>query len=258
MKVYSIAQLKKIAKDQGYKTACLETSQGDKALGYNQQGKTDVLKQLQAIEKRLEAEILPNGNYYVCLAHNIPRQKNPDKYLIQKGENIPLTENTSVIHSQPTPEVLTWSEALKLHQELAQLREENNTLKKEKTALELRISELENEELEEEGGPLPVVDSLGNFLKEQSPTILGALDKYFETKNRALDIEEKKIGLIQSKAPQARRTVKFEPGSPHHLTLIEHYYNKGMNDKLNEELDKLEAHSPEKYKEVMTKLNIAE
>lgn len=265
MKTYTFNELKKIAKDQEYKTASLENSQGDKITGYNQQGKSDLIKHLAAIEKRLSAEILPNGTYWVCMAHNIPRQKNPDKYAILKGNVLSETPNTPApMFHAPAPDVLTWGEALKLHSELAQLREENKTLKAENLNLQSENAELRETDLSEETPP--AIEGIGAFLKEQAPVITSVLDEYFKTKNRALDIEEKKLNIPGANrtientpgTETLKRIVNITPGTPQHLAQIENFFNKGNEARLNEELDKLQAINGVLYNEVMQKLGLNE
>lgn len=264
MRTYTFNELKKIAKDQNYKSACLENSQGNRVYSFNPQ-KVDIIKHLGLIEKRLTAEIIPNGCYYVCMANNVPRQKDPDKYPILKGSKEAMSDPIVPIpYNPPTPEVLTWGEALKLHQELAQLREENKSQKTEIELLKAEIDEINTEALSDENTP-STVNNLTTFLKEQSPVITGALDEWFKIKNRALNIEEQKIktnGInpptTGQNNPQLKRVINITPGSKEHLTLIEHWYNKGNEERMNIELDKLQAHDPEQYQSVLTKLNLTE
>lgn len=264
MKTYTIPELKRIVKEQNYKTACLENAQGEKVWNFNAV-KQDIFKHLDGIEKRMKAEITPDGVYFVCLANSVTKQKSPDRYPITKG-NVsvemlkPMSEKNSVqiIHDK-SHEVLTWKEALANAQELAELRAENASLKKQVIDLEAELNELP--ELEEQPG---MMESGVSFLKEQAPVITSILDEYFKVKNRSLDIEEKKLGLNghnkQTNGQQTQKR-KFKPlvtGSQEHVNYIMALSkNEANEDKLNVELDKLEAVNEELYKKVCEALGMS-
>lgn len=271
MKLYKIPELKRLAKEQGYKMAALEGPDGNRILNFNQiKNKIDL--QLDLIPTRLKAEINPDGVYYVLMAHNIHASKTPHRYPISKGKVnaeelaeverkiIPLTP-VEVIPQ--TPQVLTWAQALAYQEQIANLKAQVNKLEFENNELHKQVTELEAE-LEEtdtlQEGQQP--NNTITFLKEALPSLTPILDRYFDTENRKLDLEALKLQGKTKSAPAAPKkgTERREiiPGSQEHLNLIEYYYNKEMDQEMNRELDKLEKANPETYLQVIEKLGLQE
>lgn len=258
MKTYTINELKKLTKEQGYKSAALENLQGERLLGFNTLRNADINAQFIKIENRLKNDIIPNGYYNLLLAINPKHQSNPDKFCIIKGspEQNPapiIYQQAPQILAEKTPEVLTWSEALKLHSELAQLREENKTLKAE-------IERLSYEDEEETAGlnePSTALN-LTSFLKEQAPTIIAMADRFFNLEEKKIDLKNKELDLKNLVKPQAPAPKKIIAGSKEHLILIEMYYKNNNDSALNSELNKLEAANPELYAQVLERMNLAE
>lgn len=271
MKTYKIADLKRLAKEQDYKMAALEGPHGDRILNFNQI-KKKIETQLDLIPTRLKAEINPDGVYFVLMAHNIQGSKSPHRYPIVKGnvkpeelaeiekKSIPLSP-VEIINN--TPQVLTWAQALEYQQTIADLKAQVNKYEFENNELHKQIAELEadldeQETLEEESQP----NNTLTFLKEALPSLTPILDRYFETENRKLDLEELKLkgGGKSSTAGTKRGTERKDivPGSQEHLSVIEYYYNKEMDAEMNRELDKLERANPETYLSVIQKLGLEE
>lgn len=254
MQTYTIQEVKKLIKEQDYKTAALENLQGDRLLGFNTLKTCDIHEQLNKIEKRIKSPTIPNGYLNICLAINPSHQKNPDKFIIVKGnlsEAAPLPSQAPqqiIIEKEKSAEVLTWTEALKLHAELAALREENKALKDKIEAYE----DEENEALSE--GPPGENLNLLSFLKEQSPVFISMADRFFNLEEKKLDLESKKLDL-QSLHKTKTQPKQISPGSREHLILIETYFNNGNEEALNKELEKLEKVDKDLFNKVTERLN---
>lgn len=257
MKTYSIAEIKKIASEQGYKLCALEDSNGKRLQPYNTY-KVDVKKQLDIITTRLKSELFADGIYYCCLSQTINKSKNPDKYPIAKGV-VKLNESqqniqTPVYIQNPVENVLSWESALKFQSEIAELKSRVRELELENNMLSAQLEEAENEiPLSDEGKE----NSTLTFLKETLPSVVPMLDRYF-------DLEEKKLNLIGLKnkvepKPQHSRTTERKEiivGSQDHLNIIEFYFNKDKHQELDRELDKLQEYDENLYIQVCNKLGI--
>lgn len=263
-KVYTLKELETIVKD--YKLIKVEDLNGKVIQCYN---KINVKPEvhIKTCLKRLSSPIHPEGYYYLCMAHSIGYSKQPDKYLFTKG-NAPkempaTTQNNAQAFSSNKNDLLTVSAALNYISEIAELKNkvfsletENKNLKDENAVLNAELEEMEREgEGLSEKKPSDTLE----YLKETAPTILNALDRYFELQDKRLSLEEKKINTKQQQTQQTiKRTIKIETGSPQHLNLIRSLYNKGAEDKLNIELDKLESANNELYLQICNELNLIE
>lgn len=257
MKTYSITQLKKLSKEQGYKMAALENSEGKRLQTFNTIN-VKIDTQLQTISNRLSSEIYPDGIYTVLLCRSIHNRQDPDRYQIVKGvlKKEEIKVETPIVLEQKAAEVLTWEGALKMQQEISNLKSEVQTLKFENNLLQSELDNIEENEglAEGEQKTADLKSGAQTFLSETVPQFLPLLDRFF-------DMEEKKLNLrqmeIQSKRrPQQAQRKPIVIGSQDHLNIIEHYYNKNDNDKLSAELDKLEKNCPDIYLQVCKKLNI--
>ncbi len=269
MKTYTFAKLKPITKTQGYITCALENTNGERILNFNPP-KKNIVQALDLIEKRLNADIHPDGVYFVCLARSVHHQKNADRYPITKGNVDASKVLTPVINEKQTvqqnnQEVLTWSEAMKLHSELAELKSKVKYLELENSQLQAELDEIPQEGLNEPK------ESVLSILKDNAPMFSTALDQWFKTRNRELDLEEKKVHLgITTKKPTqngnanpkrkapGQKIIRIEVGTPQHLQTMEHYLQGGEMEKLNAELDKLEKKDEELYNDFCTKHNLFE
>jgi len=253
MQTYTLTELKKLIKEQDYKTAALENLQGDRLLGFNNVKSCDINEQFNKIEKRIKSVTIPNGYLNICMAISPTHQKNPDKFLLVKGNlseaaAIPSQPSQIIIEKERSAEVLTWNEALKLHSELAALREENK-------ALIEKIERYEEEE-EETLSEAPPGDNLNllSFLKEQSPILITLADRYFNLEDKKLELKKTELdlkNLIKTKTAPKQIT----PGSREHLILIETYYNNDNEEALNKELEKLQIVDNDLYIKVVERLN---
>lgn len=254
MKVYTFTELKAIAKDQGYQTAALDNTNGERLLSFNTVKTKDVNQQLAAIEKRLKAEIFPDGFYNVLFALSPHKQKNADVYIIRKGKaekeslNEPAPPPTVIIEKKE-PNVLSWEQALILHKELADLRAENQSLKEKIEDLETQLDE------EPEQTSLSDSNSFGSLLKEHAPTLMAIADKFFSLEERKISVEEKKLDLRNANPFTKQQPKQIVIGSKEHLALIEMHYKNGNEEKMNNELNKLKDVNEDLYNSVCEKIN---
>lgn len=259
MKTYSIQELKKISQEQGYKICSLENSQGEKIQPFNVPTKAKLTQHLDTITNRLKTDLYPDGLYYIVLNTYVANSKGAKKFPIVKGTytDTELKEQTVLIPKLiPTQshEVLTWDSALKLHQELTDLKSEVKQLQYENNLLQQQLEEIEDVEPLNEGLQQ---NSIISFLKETIPSFMPIVEKHFELEEKKLNLEHLKLNnTVNLKKSNTR--IKIIPGSQNHLNLIEHYFNTNQDEKLNIELDKLQNINQDLYKNVCDKLDIQE
>jgi len=271
MKTYTFADLKRICPQQGYKLACLESLQGDR-LQPNNNIKFKIDKQLGLLESRLKSELYQDGYYYIGLAQTMTKARTPDKYLIYRGKGTPpaLEENFNTpkiidrnIIQTVHADVLTYESALKMQQEISDLKSANKMLELENEFLQAEIEDLKSENLEEVSNATPndTMSNIKTFMSETMPTITGIMDKYFEQQDKKLNLEEKKLNLQktnQSKSNPIKRSLII-PASPEHIALITHLHKADTPESLNKlekELDKLELANRDLYLKICTDLGI--
>lgn len=277
IKTYTFPELKKIAKEQGYKMACLENQNGDRVQPYNKYDKTGkkLETQFSTIQNRLKSDIVPEGVYYVCFSQTITQSKNPDRYSIIKGD---LKKNPSLLEEKPTitnpketvivhtkaEEVLSWDAALALHKEISELKSDNARLKAENEQLMAEIESLESEiDEENEGLQENKTSDVVGFLKETLPSLTGLLQEHFNVRNKELELMQEGKYIKQqtvSKPESKKRVIKpqIQIGSQEHLNLIEEFFTNGNEPMLNLHLDMLEKANPELYRAVCERLGIVE
>lgn len=250
-KIYTWKQLQEICTKQGYKLARLENYQGETMTPYNKI-KTPLTKQFTVMRTRLNNEILPDGIYYVCLAHTINRSHRPDRYAIQKGKiiNTPALNDHNQQHQfQLKPESLLTSEkAIELLTEISTLKAKVSALELENSYLQQELDDMEQGKGLEEG-----VTSKGemfSFLKENAPALVGGISEWLKLENRKVDLEEKKLKIKSKPKPQFQR---ITPGSQAHIALIEMYDKKGDDEKLEREIEKIKTVNAELYQQLIDK-----
>lgn len=260
IKTYSFTDLRSIAKDQKYKLACLENSEGIRKKPFNNVKKS-ILVQLSEIQNRLKNDIFSDGIYYVCMASNINASRDPDRYAVKKGkaniEVVPKITLTPALNESPKEieNVLSYESALKYQQEISDLKFEIEKLKMLNLDLSKQLDEQESLEEEEESGK-GILSGM-SFLKEQLPALIPYLDKHFELQEKKLDLEKLKITKTNSKPINPQR-IQIKIGSQEHLNLIENLYTSNNEERLNKELDKLQAFDSELYKNVCKQLQLEE
>lgn len=267
LKVHTLKEIKEIAKD--YKFCTVEDINGKSIISWNRHDKKISIHLLECI-RRINAQIIPDGYYNFLFTTSMGRVNDPDKYLICKGKPIietpVLQNNAPQTNNQNKNDIISVEKALnyisenaKLDAKVEVLTAENLRLKEEIEVLkaELDASEAENETALSEATPPTQTDTL-SYLKEIAPTFLGMADKYFQQKDRSLDLEEKKLSTQQVKKQTFKRPVILEVGSEAHINLIKDLYSKGNESAMNNELNKLEIKDIEKYNSICNELNLFE
>lgn len=256
MKTYSINQLKKLSKEQGYKLAALENATGKRLQSFNKLT-TKVDTQLSTIESRLKSEIYEDGIYTVLLSRTINNMQDPDRYQIIKGalkpDHVEIKEATPIVHTK-AEEVLTWASALQMQQQISNLTAEVRQLKFENNLLQSQLDAVEDNELSE-GTETPgeLKSGTQTFLSETLPSFLPIIDRYFDQEDKKLEL--KKLELLAKKNAVKNPIRKpIEVGSQEHLNIIQHYFTTNQTDKLDRELDKLEQANEPLYLEVCKQL----
>lgn len=267
VKVHSQKEIEDIAKN--YKLCTIEDMNGKKVTTWNSI-KKPIKDHLRDCFKRLELNIYPNGYYNICFAQAVRFQKDHnDKYIYCKGKA--PTEGPQYLANNGNNgvnknDLLSVQSALGYITQIAELTTEKNRLemelknaKEEITLLEAELAEYERED----GGLSDKKDSdTMTFLKDQSPAIMGVLDRYFELQDKRLSLDEKRLNMgakpSQNKDPIKRTIKKFEIGSEEHLNYIRLLYKEEKEEQMNKEIDKLELAVPEKYELICNELNLFE
>jgi hypothetical protein len=197
MKSYNIEEIIDICKNQDYGFVCLTDSKGAELIPYNSRNTAG--ERLDEIKTRLSSPALKDGVYYVKCKHTNRKNALSDDYLVYKGDK--LSEN--VIIQQPAPisaEVLTYESALKFQVRIKELELENQKLLDDLRAAKQTISEFEAEmlseddESEDESEAAPTMfESAKDFLSEMIQVAAPLLDKHFDLKQQALNLEAHKI-----------------------------------------------------------------
>lgn len=220
--------------------------------------------QLKRIIKRFNSDMIPDGYYFIYCCINTRRSKNPDKFLIKKG-NPQQPENKTVTINKPNElsknEIISVTAALdyitqiaNLKNEITRLELENKTLKEECAELSAELEELQdNDGLNDNQ---TTGNSVTEYLKETAPTLIALADRYFNLQEKKIQLEANKqtFKRIAPKKPINKETLKI--GSAEHIELIKKLYNESNTEALDKELDKLEQQNPEQYEILCNELNL--
>ena len=248
MKTYNFNDLKRIIKEQNYISAAIEDESGKRILSFNNPKSKLIDKQLIDIEKRLNADIFEDGNYNVLMAIAINKQKIADKYRVVKGATQDVKIKTL---EEKETNVLTWSAALDLHKELANLKAENETLRAENENLKADLEDFDDEQTDLSNAP-ETVNSFSSLLKDHAPTLMAIADKFFSLEERKINLQEQQINFRKQTTPAA--TKKISVGTKEHLALIEFYFKNGNQQNLDIELQKLFEVNPNLYDQIIKKM----
>ena len=204
-------------KEVGYQSVGLRDFEDNIIITYNTP-KQKVEQKLNEIKKRFT--VLSPGIYKLMAMQKHGSRGKADTFLIKHGnfdaDNfIQTAKPAKTLEEQP--HVLSYAEALKNIQLIAQLTAERDALKKENEQLRVELAEAEAElnTLEENPEKETDVNTWTKTLSELSTAALPIMDKYFETKNRALQLEENKL-YIQNKnlfQPQPQRPARQQQGN---------------------------------------------
>jgi hypothetical protein len=201
MKSYDISEIIEICKDQDYHFVCLTDQKGAELIPYN--SRNTATERLEEIKTRLSSPALKDGVYIVKCKHTNRKNALSDDYLIYKGET--LGEQPQMIIPAITHEVLTYESALKFQVKIKELELECENLRKDLNEANNTISELENEleevntlsEESEENEALnekpSQMETVKEFLSELVTIGAPLLDKHFDLKQQALNLEAQKL-----------------------------------------------------------------
>jgi len=203
-KIFTVQELKKVAKDQGYKRVGLFSISGDKLLAFNST-REEIADRFKKIETKLKGPAIDEGYYIIEMRTSFGNSVTPDKFVIRKGN--PKGDPEALIVesiSEPAakkgenPHILTYESALKFETEILQLKAENTALKKEVTDLEECLEEL-NELGDEEENPI------GNWIQSTTDQLMPAFDRFMKLKERSMNVEEMKMAYAH-----------MDPNDPRH------------------------------------------
>lgn len=273
LKEYSIKEIEKFLPD--YRLIKIEDVNGREIVNYNNPS-TDIKKHWQHALKRFNSDLIPDDYYYICLSLTARKAKDPDKFLVKKGNPTQDQPNKSIQQPQTTKnDLITVNAALDYITQIANLKTEIVRLEFENKKLKEECAELsaEIEELEEKGDGLSEnkANSTVEYLKETSPALMALADRFFEMQDKKFNLENRKLDLgyrptQEKKDERTKQEVKrpkpsvktFETGSEQHLQYIRLLYNNDKAEQLNKELDKLEQQAPEQYEAICNELNLFE
>jgi len=201
MKTYTLSDLKKILKEQGYKYVGLFDTEGKPIISYNHARMTPQTR-LEEIEKRMKASGIKDGFYVVKFKNTPAKKAHPDDYVIKKGN--PKDEPTLADPPPPSSngvgkELMPWDEALKLTTENVKLKLEKETLEKDLESMTKAYNELcdnvdEMEkamaEMEEEAEEKPLADSSTSWVKDLTEGFKPLLTSFVELEDRKLKLKE--------------------------------------------------------------------
>lgn len=253
LKEYDLKKLEELCKD--YRFLGIEDVNGKRIQGFNQH-QTPIKDQFKKCVKRLQSEAVPEDFYFFCFANNPRMIKYPDKFLYRKGTppKNDLSERMNHAHTEPTRnDLLSVTSALnyitqiaELKSEITRLTLENKYLTDEIAVLNAELAEAEREGALNDGEPK---NNLLEFLKEAKPGLMSLADRF-------MDLEEKKLGLSEGK--RKIKKIALVPGSEQHIKYMDSLSDKGNDNQLNIELDKLEKKNPELYAKLCEKYGFSE
>lgn len=227
MKSYDIAEIIEICKDQDYHFVCLTDQKGAELIPYN--SRNTATERLEEIKTRLNSPALKDGVYIVKCKHTNRKNALSDDYLIYKGET--LGEQPQMIMPAITHEVLTYESALKFQVRIKELELQCENLRKDLNEANNTISELENEleeqqtlseEDSEQLDEKPTqMETVKEFLSELVTIGAPLLDKHFDLRQQALNLEAQKILRGYGKQPQRpQQQQRPQPQPAQNLELI--------------------------------------
>ena len=187
-----INKFKEIQKDQKYKHIGLFNRDGAALVRFNSTNKTPA-DRLEMIEKRLSSPTLTDEYYIIKGKNNTQADTITDDYIIVNENIKPMLKeeiNGAFIPPIVGDKVYNFREGIELNSKLVRLEIETANLISEVKELKEIISDLENQledvEALEETKENPIQD----FLKETLKTAAPLLDKYFELKERKIQLAE--------------------------------------------------------------------
>ena len=253
MNIYTLKDLDKIAKEQGYKFASLVDSRGDILVPFNHNTEA-LIKRFTEIKKRLNAPALADGYYIVKFKNKQAKKASTDNYMVAKGNPADLlVPDEGQFLSAPegakeTPDVLSYSQAIENNREIVELQAEVNRLGAELDRANETIEELEQEaeqvELSEENKPGSMEASAKTYISSLADMLQPVANTYFELEDRKLKLQEAKF--VQQVQPQQQQQI--EPQQEEYSPELQRAYWQ--------QLAELAKENPEEYFKVMQDMGV--
>jgi len=212
MKTYTLDEIKKEFKAQGYKYVGLFDQQGKAIVSYNS-SKIPAAERLAEVAKRLQSKTLPNGIYQVCGKNSVQKHIAADAYPFVKADSLADAPATPAVpgmmpaiqYPPVTPEVLTYDSAISLQTQIIHKDFEIIHLKEKIERLEQQVQDLLIEAGDRMADEKPdMMERAGSFLSDLLTNAAPILDKMFESRDRKLAIEEKRLNMqMQQQRPPA-------------------------------------------------------
>lgn len=247
----------------GYKTFAVLDIDGNRLVSYNT---SKVLPADKAKEIIQRFKLLPDGIYQLLAQYSFHRTLKPELYYLKKGnaQSVNLQELQPIIspmkkskEEKTADNVLSLDAALSRIEELSKLRAECEVLRQRVKDLEIENAELQSE-LDEKGDELAEGETpnpVNNWLQTIMPTLAPLADQYFQTKNRALDLEQKKLEALQHTG-RKKKIIKTQPmdqskypdiNNPSELNGYLDYLETLSDEQFNREVEQLGAEFPDLY-----------
>lgn len=204
---------------QDYKHAGLYDAAGKCLVALNS-NKVPLAQKVEQIKKRLSG--LPEGFYTLRCQHNIGKKYPAFDYIIQIGNlsETPVMLSPTANTQQPiTEQVRGWDQALKDKEELATLRAEVQRLKHIENSLQEEEEEEEEEEEDDADAEQSPLAQAGTMAEKILPQVAPFFEKYFEQRDRQLNLQEREMALREAGGGTAgteRKAVtgNFKPRHP--------------------------------------------
>lgn len=252
----------------GYKSFAVLDMEGNRLVSYNNTKTTPADKAKEIIQR---FKLLPDGIYQLLAQYSFSRTLKPELYYLKKGNAnaLHLSEYAAPVptmrktkEEKTTDNVLSLDAALSRIEELSKLRAECEVLRQRVKDLEIENAELQSE-LDEKGedlGETETPNPVNNWLQTIMPTLAPLADQYFQTKNRALDLEQKKLEALQT-GVRKKKIIKAQPmdqtrypdiNNPSELNGYLDYLETITDEQFNREVEQLATEYPDLYEIVVS------
>ncbi len=225
-----------------YKYVSLDSPKGQNIVAWNN-ARTKLPERIKEIELRLKS--LPAGIYILKCKNTQGNKALADEYPVNAHGKIVQTETTEKkpTMSKENPSVISYDSALKFQVRIKELELENDDLKKRNKELEEEIDELQNEldELETNAPNLAenqsnVLDNIGKWINDTLTTVSPMIDKHFELKEKALNIQflqaTQQRPPAQMQPPQQQKTPVQDGAVNYTIEKIKQYIINADNQDL--------------------------
>lgn len=168
-----------LCKKEGIKYIALKNSD-DTVLIARNTPKMDISIRAKEIEQILKSELIPDGNYYLCL-YRSPKSE-PFKIVVKKGAEL--------ADGVPVVSVTSYENVIALNKTISDLQNKINFLEKENESLlnDFRSFD-DNEAIEVD--PVPgLAERSAGWLSEMAIILAPLADKYFSLQERKISLSE--------------------------------------------------------------------